>query len=37
MWYGFGIEIVFTDDTSVLITQDEEGNGPGWMFYSEAY
>lgn len=31
MWHGVGIEIVFTDGSAVLITSDEEGNGPGWM------
>lgn len=36
MWHGFGIEIVFSDGTGALITSDEEGNAPGWMFYSDA-
>ncbi len=31
-WYGQALEITFDDDTSMLLSQDDEGNGPGSAF-----
>lgn len=31
-WYGKSLEIVFTDGTSMILSQDDEGNGPGAAF-----
>jgi hypothetical protein len=31
-WYNQALEITFTDGTSMLLSSDDEGNGPGSAF-----
>jgi len=31
-WYGRALEITFDDGTSMLLSSDDEGNGPGSAF-----
>jgi len=33
-WDKQGLELTFTDGTSMLLSQDDEGNGPGSAFTS---
>ena len=36
LWYQAGPVIEFTDGTSLTVSQDDEGNGPGALFSSDA-
>ena len=32
-WYGFAPVLVLDDGTEVTVSQDDEGNGPGRLFF----
>jgi hypothetical protein len=33
--YDVAIAIIFTDGTAAVVSQDPEGNGPGWLFLAD--